>query len=143
MRQTLTTPALVTGVMLVTLVTVADTRIMTVAAIFDEGGASQHELAFKHAVEAVNRNRCLALIICTPRITTTRTNTYMLCTLTCLTEMISHRKLTSQTIILYFAFLQEYLIVIVNCYHQLKKIRSYLRLTKNWPTRELSGPFIT
>ena len=63
MRQTLTTPALVTGVMLVTLVTVADTRIMTVAAIFDEGGASQHELAFKHAVEAVNRNRCLALII--------------------------------------------------------------------------------
>ena len=68
MRQTLTTPALVTGVMLVTLVTVADTRIMTVAAIFDEGGASQHELAFKHAVEAVNRNRCLALIICKDRI---------------------------------------------------------------------------
>ena len=60
MRQTFTTHALVTGVMMVSLVTRADTRIMTVAAIFDEGGASQHELAFKHAVEAVNRNRCQA-----------------------------------------------------------------------------------
>ena len=50
--------ALITGLMVVTLVAGADARIMTVAAIFDEGGESQHEIAFKHAVEAVNRNRC-------------------------------------------------------------------------------------
>ena len=51
--------ALITGLMVVTLVTRTDARMMTVAAIFDEGGESQHEIAFKHAVEAVNRNRCL------------------------------------------------------------------------------------
>ena len=50
--------ALITGLMLVMMVTRAQTRMMTVAAIFDEGGESQHEIAFKHAVEAVNRNRC-------------------------------------------------------------------------------------
>merc|ERR1712128_302144 len=30
---------------------------MTIAAIFDEGGDRKHELAFRHAVQAVNRNR--------------------------------------------------------------------------------------
>ena len=30
---------------------------MTVAAIFDEGEDRRHELAFRHAVQAVNRNR--------------------------------------------------------------------------------------
>ena len=49
------TKALTAGLMLVTRV---DARMMTVAAIFDEGGETQHEIAFKHAVEAVNRNRC-------------------------------------------------------------------------------------
>ena len=33
-------------------------RQMTIAAIFDEGGNSQHEIAFNHAVQGVNRNRC-------------------------------------------------------------------------------------
>jgi len=32
-------------------------RKMTIAAIFDEGGDRKHELAFRHAVQAVNRNR--------------------------------------------------------------------------------------
>ena len=32
-------------------------RKMTVAAIFDEGEDRRHELAFRHAVQAVNRNR--------------------------------------------------------------------------------------
>ena len=54
--------ALITGLMLVMMVTRAQTRMMTVAAIFDEGGESQHEIAFKHAVEAVNRNRCEYII---------------------------------------------------------------------------------
>ena len=54
--------ALITGLMLVMMVTRAQTRMMTVAAIFDEGGESQHEIAFKHAVEAVNRNRCEVLV---------------------------------------------------------------------------------
>ena len=53
---------LITGLMLVMMVTRAQTRMMTVAAIFDEGGESQHEIAFKHAVEAVNRNRCEARV---------------------------------------------------------------------------------
>ena len=54
------------GLVLVTIVSRADTRRMTVAAIFDEGGESQHEIAFKHAVEAVNRNRSVSecLLIC-------------------------------------------------------------------------------
>ena len=38
--------ALITGLMVVTLVAGADARIMTVAAIFDEGGEGQHEIAF-------------------------------------------------------------------------------------------------
>ena len=41
----------------VVLVAGAQARRMTVAAIFDEGGEGQLEIAFKHAVEAVNRNR--------------------------------------------------------------------------------------
>jgi len=33
------------------------TRSMTISAIFDEGGDEMYELAFKHAVQVVNRNR--------------------------------------------------------------------------------------
>ena len=33
------------------------TRTMTISAIFDQGGDPKHELAFKHAVQVVNRNR--------------------------------------------------------------------------------------
>ena len=44
-----------------TIMTMAQTqntiRKMTIAAIFDEGGDRKHELAFRHAVQAVNRNR--------------------------------------------------------------------------------------
>ena len=32
-------------------------RKMTIAAIFDEGGDRKHELAFRHAVQSINRNR--------------------------------------------------------------------------------------
>ncbi len=32
-------------------------RTMTISAIFDQGGDPKHELAFKHAVQVVNRNR--------------------------------------------------------------------------------------
>ena len=32
-------------------------RKMTIAAVFDEGGGRRHELAFRHAVQAINRNR--------------------------------------------------------------------------------------
>ena len=32
-------------------------RHMTIAAIFDEGGDPKHELAFRHAVQSINRNR--------------------------------------------------------------------------------------
>ena len=32
-------------------------RSMTISAIFDEGGEEIHELAFKHAVQVVNKNR--------------------------------------------------------------------------------------
>ena len=32
-------------------------RKMTIAAVFDEGGDRKHELAFRHAVRAINRNR--------------------------------------------------------------------------------------
>ena len=48
--------------MVVVLVAGAQARRMTVAAIFDEGGEGQLEIAFKHAVEAVNRNRCEARV---------------------------------------------------------------------------------
>jgi len=34
-----------------------DARKMTIAAVFDEGGDRRHELAFRHAVQAINRNR--------------------------------------------------------------------------------------
>ena len=34
-----------------------DVRKMTIAAVFDEGGDRKHELAFSHAVRAINRNR--------------------------------------------------------------------------------------
>lgn len=30
---------------------------MTIAAVFDQGGDMKHELAFKHAVQGINRNR--------------------------------------------------------------------------------------
>ena len=30
---------------------------MTIAAIFDQGGDRKHEMAFKHAVQGINRNR--------------------------------------------------------------------------------------
>ena len=30
---------------------------MTIAAIFDQGGDRKHELAFRHAVQSINRNR--------------------------------------------------------------------------------------
>ena len=33
-------------------------RQMTVAAIFDQGGDMKYELAFKHAVQMINQNRC-------------------------------------------------------------------------------------
>ena len=32
-------------------------RQMTIAAIFDAGGDPKHELAFRHAVQSINRNR--------------------------------------------------------------------------------------
>ena len=32
-------------------------RQMTIAAIFDQGGDPKHELAFRHAVQSINRNR--------------------------------------------------------------------------------------
>ena len=32
-------------------------RMMTIAAVFDEGGNKQHEIAFSHAVEMINKNR--------------------------------------------------------------------------------------
>ena len=32
-------------------------RQMTIAAVFDEGGDPKYELAFKHAVKSINRNR--------------------------------------------------------------------------------------
>jgi len=35
----------------------AAVRKMTIAAIFDEGGERAHELAFRHAVQGINRNR--------------------------------------------------------------------------------------
>ena len=34
-------------------------RQMTVAAIFDQGGDMKYELAFKHAVQMINQNRCI------------------------------------------------------------------------------------
>ena len=34
-------------------------RQMTVAAIFDQGGDMKYELAFKHAVQMINQNRCV------------------------------------------------------------------------------------
>ena len=33
-------------------------RQMTVAAVFDQGGDMKYELAFKHAVQMINQNRC-------------------------------------------------------------------------------------
>ena len=30
---------------------------MTIAAVFDEGGDRKHELAFRHAVRSINRNK--------------------------------------------------------------------------------------
>ena len=39
----------------------AVTRSMTISAIFDEGGDEMYELAFKHAVQVVNRNRFVQL----------------------------------------------------------------------------------
>ena len=36
-------------------------RMMTIAAIFDEGGNKQHEIAFTHAVEMINKNRWISL----------------------------------------------------------------------------------
>ena len=32
-------------------------RKMTIAAVFDAGGDQKHELAFRHAVQSINRNR--------------------------------------------------------------------------------------
>ena len=39
---------------------------MTIAAVFDEGGDRKHELAFRHAVRSINRNKYVILIILLP-----------------------------------------------------------------------------
>ena len=48
-------------VMVVTSLSLAKAQVaarkMTIAAVFDEGGDRKHELAFRHAVRAINRNR--------------------------------------------------------------------------------------
>jgi len=45
-------------VVILSVVTVqAKVREMTIAAVFDEGGDRKHELAFRHAVQSINRNR--------------------------------------------------------------------------------------
>ena len=49
---------LVTTVTLVSLVTAQTIpQQMTIAAVFDEGGDRKHELAFRHAVRSINRNK--------------------------------------------------------------------------------------
>ena len=37
--------------------TKSEVRQMSIAAVFDEGGDSKYEMAFRHAVRGVNRNR--------------------------------------------------------------------------------------
>ena len=53
----------VLGACLVSGVTGQDSlpRSMTISAIFDEDGDEIHELAFKHAVQVVNRNRSVGV----------------------------------------------------------------------------------
>ena len=45
-------------------------RKMTIAAVFDEGGDRKHELAFRHAVQAVNRNRYIMVLACNDQVVT-------------------------------------------------------------------------
>ena len=49
---------MVLGMVMASMVTSqARPKQMTIAAIFDQGQDQKHELAFRHAVQSINRNR--------------------------------------------------------------------------------------
>ena len=58
MVSTMRVLVMVLGMVMASMVTSqARPKQMTIAAIFDQGQDQKHELAFRHAVQSINRNR--------------------------------------------------------------------------------------
>ena len=66
-ETTMLAPLLVTTVVTSTLLGLVTAQTipqqMTIAAVFDEGGDRKHELAFRHAVRSINRNKYVISVI--------------------------------------------------------------------------------